>query len=253
MPVPRTSLLLLMIAALGFVPASAEVRGRVITSGAAQAPLIELYTSEGCSSCPPADRWLSSLAGDAGLWTDFVPVAFHVDYWDYIGWKDRFATPAWSARQRELAAEGGARTVYTPGVFVDGKAWLGWRGGAAVPHSAGRTGTLTLHIDGQHIGARFETADQGISEPVLHVALLGMGLESHVKSGENRGRRLHHDFVVLGFSSARLLREADDFTAVARLPVPSESAERYALAAWVSANGNVAPVQAAGGYLSSVP
>jgi len=235
------------------IAVGADDGGTVLTSSERQTPLLELYTSEGCSSCPPADRWLSSLAGDAGLWADFVPVEFHVDYWDYIGWKDRFATPAWSARQRELTAEGGARTVYTPGVFLDGKAWLGWRGGAAVPHSAGRTGTLTLHIDGQHIGARFVTADQGISEPVLHVALLGMGLESHVKSGENRGRRLHHDFVVLGLSSARLLGEADVFTAVARLPAASESAERYALAAWVSANGNVAPVQAAGGYLSSVP
>src|SRR4051794_5009755 len=61
--------------------------------------LVELYTSEGCSDCPPADRWLRSLKPGS-----VVPIAFHVDYWDYIGWKDPFARAAFSARQRELAA-----------------------------------------------------------------------------------------------------------------------------------------------------
>src|SRR4051812_18118930 len=60
--------------------------------------LIELFTSEGCSSCPPADEWLHDLGKQPGLWTDFVPVAFHVDYWDYLGWKDIFSTPEFSER-----------------------------------------------------------------------------------------------------------------------------------------------------------
>src|ERR1043166_1377606 len=63
-------------------------------------PLIELYTSEGCSSCPPAEAWLSKLKTEAGLWKDFVPVAFHVDYWDHLGWRDRFASAVFTERQR---------------------------------------------------------------------------------------------------------------------------------------------------------
>src|SRR5437867_10582189 len=66
--------------------------------------LLELYTSEGCSSCPPAEAWLSKLKDAPGLWRDFVPIAFHVDYWDSLGWKDPFAIKAYSERQRDYAA-----------------------------------------------------------------------------------------------------------------------------------------------------
>src|SRR5690348_8781739 len=69
-------------------------------SGDTQTPLLELYTSEGCSSCPPAEAWLSQLKKSPKLWKDFVPVSFHVDYWDYLGWKDPFAMKAYSRRQQ---------------------------------------------------------------------------------------------------------------------------------------------------------
>ena len=97
-----------------------------VKSPATQVDLIELYTSEGCSSCPPADRWVSSLQNEPGLWRDFIPVAFHVDYWDYIGWPDRFASPAFTARQYVYAQQQSMRTVYTPGFFNNGKEWR-WR------------------------------------------------------------------------------------------------------------------------------
>ena len=82
-------------------------------SGASRNSLLELYTSEGCSSCPPADRWLSHLPGDAGV----VPLAFHVDYWDRLGWRDPFAQAAFSQRQR--ARNSGAGWIYTPQVMLD--------------------------------------------------------------------------------------------------------------------------------------
>src|SRR3569832_1871687 len=84
-------------------------------SGASRNSLLELYTSEGCSSCPPADRWLSHLPDDAGV----VPLAFHVDYWDRLGWRDPFAQAAFSQRQR--ARNNGTGWVYTPQVMLDGK------------------------------------------------------------------------------------------------------------------------------------
>ena len=80
-------------------------------------PVVELYTSEGCNSCPPADRWLSKLKADPAV----VALAFHVDYWDRLGWKDRFASAAFTARQAAQQASNGARFSYTPQVVVDGR------------------------------------------------------------------------------------------------------------------------------------
>ena len=83
-------------------------------SGAWVTPVVELYTSEGCSSCPPADRWYSSLKTQHGVESQAVIQAFHVGYWDYIGWVDRFASPAYTARQRQIAQWNNQRSIYTP-------------------------------------------------------------------------------------------------------------------------------------------
>ncbi len=90
-------------------------------SGNETAAVLELYTSEGCNSCPPADKWVSSLAPDGFKSNQIVPLAFHVDYWDYIGWTDRFAQSEFSGRHRGLARANGSGTVYTPQIFVSGK------------------------------------------------------------------------------------------------------------------------------------
>ncbi|MBN8509702.1 MAG: DUF1223 domain-containing protein [Burkholderiales bacterium] len=112
----KAAALLLSIAALP-LPAAAVTCER---SAAARPPLVvELYTSEGCSSCPPADRWLSTLKGRE----DVLPLAFHVGYWDRLGWVDRFATQATTARQYALARALGASNVYTPQVVVQGRDW----------------------------------------------------------------------------------------------------------------------------------
>ncbi len=92
-------------------------------SGAQTVPLLELYTSEGCSSCPPADKWLSGLPHD---FNKAIPLAFHVDYWDYIGWKDRFSKAEYSDRQRKIAAFSDSGYVYTPQVVMNGRDFRGW-------------------------------------------------------------------------------------------------------------------------------
>ena len=79
--------------------------------------VIELYTSQGCSSCPPADALLQDLAGRP----DVLALALHVDYWDYIGWKDTFASPAFTQRQRQYARAAGHRTIYTPQMIIAGE------------------------------------------------------------------------------------------------------------------------------------
>src|SRR6266513_2772180 len=92
-------------------------------SDATQTSLLELYTSEGCSSCPPAEAWLSRLKESPKIWKNFVPVAFHVDYWDRLGWKDSFATAEWTKRQRLYAANWNAQSVYTPAFVLNGREW----------------------------------------------------------------------------------------------------------------------------------
>jgi hypothetical protein len=92
-------------------------------SGENQAALVELYTSEGCSSCPPAEAWLSRLKDGPGLWKEFVPVAFHVDYWDYLGWRDKWSAEAFSARQRAYASAWHNDNIYTPGFILNGSEW----------------------------------------------------------------------------------------------------------------------------------
>ena len=93
----------------------------VAQSGPGTTALVELYTSEGCSSCPPADRWLASL-GKRHAPTALVPLALHVDYWDYIGWKDPYAKREFSLRQRKLSQLQRMALVYTPQVVVNAEA-----------------------------------------------------------------------------------------------------------------------------------
>jgi hypothetical protein len=96
---------------------------RVLSSGDGQTVLLELYTSEGCSSCPPMERYLNRLKAHDALWQSYIPLAFHVDYWNYIGWVDRFASAEFAERQRAHAREGNVRSVYTPAMIVNGEAW----------------------------------------------------------------------------------------------------------------------------------
>jgi hypothetical protein len=219
-----------------------------VTSPRHQVGLLELYTSEGCSSCPPADRWVSSLKEEPGLWRDFIPVAFHVDYWDYIGWPDRFASPEFTARQREHAAQQSMRTVYTPGFFLNGKEWR-WRNRTLAQDTGTRTvGALSLDVTDQSARVRFDT-DQQEQNLSATIALLGFDIETRVKAGENSGRTLSHDFVVLSVENASLRREDGDYVGTLSVPTSETDAARYALVAWVNPTGNPTPIQVVGGWL----
>ena len=221
----------------------------VLHSGEQRVALVELFTSEGCSSCPPADRWLSALKDEPGLWKDYVPVAFHVDYWDYIGWKDRFARGEYGTRQRRYAEEGGARFVYTPGVFLQGVAWQDWRAGTPPRTDASRVGNLRVEVENGVAEIRFDDARPAPGHLTAHVALLGMDLETAVRRGENRNRKLHHDFVALNVVSIPLSITESGLAATTPLPDIGSEAESIALAAWVSEAGAQRPVQAVGGWL----
>ena len=214
-------------------------------------PLVELYTSEGCSSCPPAERWLSKLTDREDLWSSFVPIAFHVDYWDYIGWKDPYASKEYSQRQRRYAHEYGENTVYTPGMRKSGEDWRSWRFlGKPEVKNAENVGEISITVDDAGtFTASFVGNDTDNKTPLtLNVALLGIDLSSEVTRGENHGKTLEHDFVVLGISS---YASGKELSWSGNLPEPSVEAPRYAIAAWVTQGQSLKPIQATGGYLAS--
>ncbi|GAB4346866.1 MAG: hypothetical protein Kow006_05860 [Gammaproteobacteria bacterium] len=221
-----------------------------IESPQTQATLVELYTSEGCSSCPPADRWLNGLKSDPRLWREVVPVAFHVDYWNYLGWRDRFSAPEYSQRQRDYARHGLLRTVYTPGFVVNGKEWRGWfRRPQLTPDPAKVAGRLSAELDGERLAVRYQPATAPSGALTLHVARLGFDLATRVQEGENSGRLLRHDFVVLGHAEQVLDRVAESLQASVELPRASVHADRQAVALWVTRRGDPRPLQAAGGWI----
>ncbi len=217
-------------------------------SGVQQVPLVELYTSEGCSSCPPADRWMTSLLDEQGLWQNFVPIAFHVDYWDYIGWPDKFASKEYSQRQRRYAAEFGESTVYTPGMRKAGDLWRNWLYVRSPELSdAEGVGVLSLEVNNDgSFNAKFSPTQESSTSTQINIALLGLGLSTDVKRGENKGKTLNHNFVVLGVST---FASASKNNWQGTLPEPSFSAPSYAVAAWVTEGGSLKPIQVVGGRL----
>jgi hypothetical protein len=210
-------LLTALVAATAIVPVADMPQACNAVSPAHQTALVELYTSQGCSSCPPADRWLTQL--DARHPRDrVVPIALHVDYWDYIGWKDPYARSVFTTRQRALAAANGSRTVYTPGVYVQGQEFPQWSGRALFDDAVRAVTTSPASV---RITLKAEVTDSEVKvnasavalasarEPLLYLALVENGLATNVRAGENRGETLKNDRVVRAWSGP-----------LARVPLP---------------------------------
>ena len=190
------------------------------TSGATVPVIVELYTSEGCDSCPPADRWLSKVIAerskDAGRTLTVKPPALSAS----IGWKDAFAQPAFTQRQAALAKSGGASGVYTPQIFVNGKDDRSWTGGAANLGAGSKSATVKFDAatawrdDGLTISGKLAAPSAGVR---LRYAVTENGLVSVVKAGENKGVTLRHDAVVRAHGPM-LADSAGGFTVNVRLP-----------------------------------
>ena len=198
----------LLLAVLALSAGLAQAAQCTAKSPATTTALVELYTSEGCDSCPPADRWLSTLGGKGYAADRVVPIALHVDYWDYIGWKDPYAKQAFSARQRKMASLARAAVVYTPQVLLQGRDFRSWGSGAfeqevAKINAQPAKARIALALDTRDKGAFDLEATvellQGLSpgDMALYVGAYENKLVSEVKAGENRGKTLPHDYVVL--------------------------------------------------------
>jgi hypothetical protein len=179
------------LAALGLAGTAAQAADAtcVARSGATAPTVVELYTSEGCSSCPPADKWLSTLKGRP----DVLALAFHVNYWDRLGWPDRFASAEITARQHELAQRAGSRQVYTPQVVANGRDWRVW---PKLPAAQSSPVSLTLTRHGDRVTAQVAQAPSLNGPLGGYWAVLEDQHMSQVRAGENAGETLRHDHVV---------------------------------------------------------
>ena len=197
--------------------------------------LVELYTSEGCSSCPPADQWLGELSQRFSA-EELVALSLHVDYWDYIGWQDRFAQPAFAERQRWLTALAGSSTVYTPEIFTSMKELRGWHEQATF---AERIKRINQRPAGADIRLQMRQTDDDAIDLEAHFVLTERNrtgrpaeaivivyenqLHSDIRAGENRGVKLRHDRVVRFWSAALPLdREEGRATWRRTLRLPAE-------------------------------
>jgi len=230
--------ILLGLAAGAFLHGAAA-QGCSARSPAHTIALVELYTSEGCSSCPPADQFLATRRA-AGLRADqAVLLALHVDYWNDIGWKDPYSQPLFTARQRALSDLAHTRTIYTPEFFIAGKEARGWSDGIdaavkrinAMPAQAG----IAISIGQARAGGLpVQLAAHGPAGARLYLALLENGIATQVAAGENRGRTLRHEYVVRDWAAPVTLGADGKATLARSLPLARGApASKYGVAAFV--------------------
>ena len=197
-----------LLLAMASISAAAEC---TVHSGSRTNVLVELFTSEGCDSCPPADRWLSQLGRGTTAPDRVIPIAFHVDYWDYLGWKDRFADPRFTERQRALAAAASSTRVYTPQVMMAGRDFYRWRDdrlfARSLEEASARAPRATISITSSppangRLAASVATqlaSGEAARDLATYFAVVESGHASRVAAGENRGETLRHDHVVREF------------------------------------------------------
>lgn len=236
-PLPRSVALVSTLLAAG----SALAQTCEVRSGPKPPAVVELYTSEGCSSCPPADRWLSTLKTQDQV----LALSFHVNYWNHLGWRDPFATPETTARQYRLKDALRGKYVYTPQVVLNGRDhrdWHGQRASSLAGLPAATAPALRLSRQGDVVTAQIAaaTGTEPRTELAGYWAVLQDGLVSKVTRGENAGENLRHDHVV------SLYQPVPPWAAVqggsARLTLPAGATQRVAFV--VTNAGLTQPLQA---------
>jgi len=177
-------------------------------SGDKTIAVLELYTSEGCSSCPPAEQFLKKITANQDPNATFIPLSFHVDYWDYIGWEDPFADPDFGKRQRGIAIRNQLNTLYTPQFVFHGK---DFRASHNIPEAAGIINNIKP-LAKIKINAKLDTKKQLDTNIIvsaqsersqwysnIYIAIVENNLTSNITDGENNGLRMQHENVVRKF------------------------------------------------------
>jgi len=204
--------------------------------------VVELFTSQGCSSCPPADRLLTKMARDPQA----IALSLPVDYWDYIGWKDTLASPAFAKRQKEYAAVRGDGRIYTPQAVVDGLIHVVGSNRrelvAAARRAYGSSGALSVHLSLEKKNGKFVAeigpANAAAKEGSLWLLRVARRRTVEVRSGENAGRKLTYTNVVRTIEMfGRWNGEPDQFT----VPSPDLNAHADAFVVLLQAGTPMRP------------
>ena len=238
---------MLLLASLFALPAYASDT-IVVESGDRQVAVVELYTSEGCSSCPPADRWMARLSQSSGEDFDVLALGFHVDYWNYLGWTDRFSSVHYTGRQRQLGANNRQRTIYTPEFFVNG---VEARGANSIldkilqanRQKAALSLRLSVSRGRQTLDCNLHSpGDRAAVGPVHHRYIVyENNLVTDVLRGENSGETLEHQQVVRYMSPAYSLQIDNRH----QIPIdPDWNPENIGVAVLVTSPGNLHYLQA---------
>ncbi|MEC9282901.1 MAG: DUF1223 domain-containing protein [Bdellovibrionota bacterium] len=205
--------------------------------------LIELYSSEGCSSCPPAERQIASLLKHDALWKNFVPLNFHVDYWNRLGWVDPYSQKVFSQRQYEYSRTWGIRKVYTPAFVINAK-----NSGPSLNLPSKSKEKAKLQILVSHKFNEFSVKIKGHEKKrkyKVHFAYMANGLISHVNSGENKGRTLEQNFAVLDLKT----KNASSEVAVFQINAAKVKAKSFSFAVWVTYEDDTEILQSIGAKL----
>lgn len=223
---------LLALFALGMTGPLGAAQAEEPGSPAKVVPVVlELYTSEGCSSCPPADANLKRLAADPPPGVRIIPMAFHVDYWDSHGWRDRWSKHDWTVRQVTYMRRFGRPSPYTPQMIVDGRfVFVGHAEALArekvLEAATSRKQALSLTQEGGVVRIQGE----GPSAPaVLSAFLLQEQAESNVLQGENQGRHLSHTSIVLAMEALGAVPTGQAWERTMKLPKTTEGTRVVAL------------------------
>lgn len=197
-------IILLILLSFSSISFAAEPQIRHFESGTYQTHLLELYTSEGCSSCPPAEAWLRNKSASEFKDLPLIPLAFHVTYWDYIGWKDVFAEKLYDRRQRKMVLQEGGRTVYTPQFFINSETTRGMN--AAINRLSQKEKALSAvkikaSLSTSSTALKVRLSLNRLKSTVGDVVRVGVvayenGITSSIKAGENEGRVGRHQYVV---------------------------------------------------------
>lgn len=187
-------------AAMVFLASPADAGSNVAANSPRQPVVVELFTSQGCSSCPPADALLGELAGQPGI----IALSLHVDYWDYIGWKDPYASPAMTARQRSYSRARGSRTIYTPQMIIDGRYdVIGSRRGEVlktIERAASLPKALDIELSTENGGKVVIPAGRAPDDgAAVWLVYYDQSLDTDIRRGENAGLKARDYNVVRNF------------------------------------------------------
>jgi hypothetical protein len=218
---PLKAITALLATCVGVTVANAQ--SCQLSAGPKPPAVVELFTSQGCSSCPPADQWLSTLKADK----EVIALSFHVNYWNYLGWKDPYATSETTERQRKIQQAIQGKYVYTPQVVLNGQDHRSWRGqspGGLSRLPAEQAPSLRLVRDGAQVTAQVGPQPSR-GQLAGYWAVLHDSLSQQVTRGENAGVRLVNDHVVTLYQPVTAWSARTAHTAQLTLP-PNTASQR---------------------------